>query len=132
MISLVKSYSDEEVARAIALVKVKKREQHVPNPAGYFTKALKENWVSESVASDDSSVDTTIVFRHWYDIVKKLGYCQGQEIRDGEQWICCALERTDVAYGNGESPLAIRRWEKWQSAVKRGYSMDYLKKILKR
>ena len=115
LISLIKSYSFEEVESAIALVRVRKREQHVPNPAGYFTRALKENWAGESVADTDSEVDTASVFRHWYDLAKKLGYCQGQETRDGEQWISLSGS-----------------WEKWQSAVERGYSLDYLKKILRR
>ena len=115
LISLIKSYPFEEVESAIALVRARKREQHVPNPAGYFTRALEENWAGESVVSDDSGIDTASVFRHWYDLAKKLGYCQGQEVKDGEQWVCLS-----------------GRWERWKGAVERGYSLDYLKKILKR
>ena len=115
LISLIKSYPFEEVENAIALVRARKREQHVPNPAGYFTRALEENWAGESVVSDDPGIDTASVFRHWYDLAKKLGYCQGQEVRDGEQWVCLS-----------------GRWERWKGAVERGYSLDYLKKILRR
>jgi len=43
-----------------------------------------------------------------------LGYCSGQEIREGEQWVCISGS-----------------WEKWGDAVNRGYSLDYLKKIIK-
>jgi hypothetical protein len=56
-----------------------------------------------------------VVFRHWYDLARELGYCTGQEIRDGEQWINLSGS-----------------WEKWEEAVNRGYSLEYLKKIMKR
>lgn len=100
---------------AIALVKARKREQYIPNPAGYFTKALEENWAEKSLRDASSEVDTATVFRHWYNLALELGYCSGQEIREGEQWI----------YLSGS-------WEKWKLAVERGYSLDYLKKILRR
>ncbi len=44
-------------------------------------------------------------------MARELGYCQGQEFRDGEQWV--------VLGGT---------CEKWESAVNRGYSVDYLQK----
>jgi len=50
-----------------------------------------------------------------YDLARELGYCSTQEIREGEQWICLS-----------------GAWERWESAVKRGYSLDYLKKIMKK
>ncbi|MEM6613944.1 MAG: hypothetical protein AAF652_17140 [Cyanobacteria bacterium P01_C01_bin.72] len=115
LISLIKSYPPEEVENAIALVKARKRSRHVPNPAGYFTRALEENWAEKSGKSDGSDIDTASVFRHWYDLARELGYCSGAEVRGGEQWVC--LSGT---------------WEKWSAAVERGYSLDYLKKIHKR
>ncbi len=74
-------------------------------------KALRENWGSEVASTEDSQS----VFRYWYGMARELGYCQGQEIRDSEQW---------VNLGGA--------WEKWQSAVDRGYSVDYLRKVLVR
>ena len=68
-----------------------------------------------AIASASEEVDQGAVFRHWYDLARELGYCSGQEVRDGEQWVCLSGS-----------------WEKWQSAVNRGYSLDYLKKIMKR
>ena len=115
LINLIKTYLKEEVESAIALVKAKKREQHIPNPAGYFTKALKENWAGETVVNNESNTDTASVFRYWYDLAKELGYVKGQETREGEQWVCLSGS-----------------WEKWKNAVERGYSMNYLKKIMKR
>jgi len=48
-----------------------------------------KNLVSEEECDRASSeVDKGSVFRHWYDLSRELGYCSGQEVRDGEQWIC--------------------------------------------
>ena len=76
-----------------------------------MVKALKENWGSEVSKTEDTQAN----FRYWYDLARELGYCQGQEIRDGEQWV-----------------LLSGSWEKWESAVNRGYSVEYLRKVLGR
>jgi hypothetical protein len=118
VINLLKMYSPEQVSRAIALVKSRKRDQHIPNPSGYFVAALKQDWgTGQMVESSNSEgeIDTAAVFRHWYDLARELGYCSGSEVRDGEQWVCISGS-----------------WEKWADAVKRGYSLEYLKKIMKR
>ena len=115
VIRLLKSYKFEQVASAIALFKTRKQSHYIPNPSGYFSEALKGNWAGKSVTSDDSNVDTASVFRHWYDLARELGYCQSQEVRDKEQWV-----------------MISGSWEKWKDAVKRGYSLEYLKKIIKR
>lgn len=115
LIGLLKSYEFERVESAIALFKARKKEQHIPNLAGYFLTVLKENWASENIIGANSEVDCASVFRYWYDLAKELGYCSGQEMREGEQWV----------YVSGT-------WEKWSSAVERGYSLNYLKKVAKR
>ena len=111
---LLKSYPVEEVKTAIALFKARKREEYIPNPAGYFVAALKENWAGENVGAD-STVDTASLFRYWYDLARELGCCSGEEMRDEQKWVCIS-----------------GTWEKWSSAVERGYSLDYLKKVAKR
>ena len=110
-------YPAEKVEGAIALVKARKREHYIPNLSGYFVSALKGDWGSQLVESDRSSeeIDKDAVFRHWYDLSRELGYCSGQEMREGEQWVCLSGS-----------------WEKWSDSVKRGYSLNYLKKIIKR
>lgn len=118
--SLLKLYPKEEVESAIALLRVRKRDAHIPNIAGYFVAALKQDWASKNLAQEvesdrDLEIDKATVFRHWYDLARELGYCSGQEVKDGEQWIC--LSGT---------------WEKWSDALGRGYSLNYLKKIVKR
>jgi hypothetical protein len=114
--NLLKMYSPEQVKGAIALFKTRKREQHIPNPSGYFVAALKGDWGGKAIVENsESEIDTATVFRHWYDLAKELGYCSAQKIKDGEQWVC--LSGT---------------WERWQDAVERGYSVDYLKKVMKR
>ena len=118
LVSLVKMYSEEEVKEAIALVKIRKREKHIPNPAGYFTSALKGNWASSVAVAEESNsegIDKASVFRLWYELARELGYCTSQEIREEEQWV-----------------LISGAWEKWENAVNRGYSLDYLKKVKKR
>ena len=119
---LLKLYPAEKVENAIALVRARKREQHIPNLGGYFVSALKGDWGARNLVSEEYSgdrfnqeVDRDAVFRHWYDLARALGYCSSQEMRKGEQWICLSGS-----------------WEKWEAAVKRGYSLDYLKKIMKR
>ena len=114
---LLKMYPAEKVESAIALLKARKRDQHVSNPSGYFVAALKGDWSSTNVVNNSESeeVDKEAVFRHWYDLGKQLGYCSGQKVQDGEQWICLSGS-----------------WEKWENAIERGYSLEYLKKILKR
>ena len=116
LITLLKTYKSGEVENAIALFKTRKREHHIPNPAGYFSEALKGNWARESaVSSDSSNVDKATLFRHWYDLARELGYCSGQKVQDEEQWVCLS-----------------GAWERWKDAVERGYSVDYLLKIIKR
>ena len=115
---LLKLYSAEKVEGAIAILKARKREKHVSNPSGYFVAALKGDWSGQNVTveeSDSEDVDKGAVFRHWYDLAKQLGYCSGQKVQDGEQLV-----------------LLSGSWEKWKSAVERGYSLSYLKKIMKR
>lgn len=92
--------------------------------------ALKGDWAGQNLVSDEgqgdkpndmaplrdpSEIDKAAVFQHWYDLARELGYCSGQQVREGEQWV----KLSGV-------------WEKWADAVKRGYSLDYLKKIIKR
>ena len=113
LIGLLKTHKPESVEKAIALFKSRKRAQYIPNPGGYFTEALRQNWAKTEGSL--SEVDTADLFRYWYDLAKELGYCSGQETRDGEQWVCLSGS-----------------WEKWSKAVERGYSVDYLKKIIKR
>ena len=115
---LLKLYPAEKVESAIAILKERKRDQHIPNLSGYFVAALKGDWESQNLTvgeESDREVDKGAVFRHWYDLSRQLGYCSGQEIRDGEQFVCLSGS-----------------WEKWESAVERGYSLNYLKKIIKR
>ncbi|HEY9766883.1 MAG TPA: hypothetical protein V6C71_00045 [Coleofasciculaceae cyanobacterium] len=121
MTNLLKLYPSEKVNAAITIVKVRKREQYIPNLSGYFVSALKGDWADKTLVSaresseSDRQVDSATVFRHWYDLARELGYCSGQEVRDAEQWIC--LSGT---------------WEKWENALQRGYSLGYLKQIMKR
>ena len=119
---LLKLYSKEKVESAIAIVRARKRDSYIPNPSGYFVSALKGDWGSKELINNNSddgnsstAIDTAAVFRHWYNLARELGYCSGSEVRQGEQWIC--LSGT---------------WEQWEAAVKRGYSLEYLKKIIKR
>ena len=117
---LLKLYPKEKVEGAISLLKARKRESYIPNPSGYFVSALKGDWGSQSLVENQSDraseeIDSAAVFRHWYDLARELGYCSGQQVRQGQQWIC--LSGT---------------WEQWEAAVKRGYSLEYLKKIIKR
>ena len=120
--SLLKLYPKEKIESAIALVKVRKREHHIPNVSGYFVSALKGDWGSKTLVDREETgdrqsaeIDKATVFRYWYELARELGYCSGQQVRDGEQWINLSGS-----------------WEKWDDAVKRGYSLDYLKKIMKR
>ena len=118
--NLLKLYPSEKVESAIALLKARKRDGHIPNPSGYFVSALKGDWAGQNLVSNQGDrhspeVDKAAVFRHWYDLARELGYCSGQQIREGEQWVCLSGS-----------------WERWSSAAKRGYSLDYLKKIMKR
>lgn len=119
LISLVKIYSEEEVRKAVALLKIRKREKFIPNMAGYFTAALKGGWINSSVTkdepTDEESINKADIFRLWYELAKELGYCSGQEVREGEQWV-----------------LLSGKWERWEEASNRGYSLFYLKKVMKR
>jgi hypothetical protein len=113
---LLKLYPREKVEGAIALVKVRKRSQYIPNMAGYFVTVLKGDWAGKQVVeSGEGEIDQGVIFRHWYDLARELGYCSGQEVRDGEQWVNLS-----------------GAWETWEDAIARGYSLEYLKRIMKR
>ena len=111
VVKVVKVNQKEDVERVIALLKSRKRDGHVSNPAGFVVKALKENWGSEVTKTEDAKT----TFRYWYGLARELGYCQGMEVREGEQWV-----------------LLSGNWEKWESAVDGGYSVEYLRKVLGR
>ena len=118
VVRMVKKYKEEEVEGAIAIFKVRKREGHIPNPAGYFVQALKEGWAKGSNLANEENLDSSdqdSIFRYWYDLAKELGCCSSTEMRDGQQWVCLSGS-----------------WEKWSDAIARGYSLEYLKKVLKR
>ncbi len=102
------------LAKPIALLQTRKRSSYIPNPAGYFVQALKENWANTNSDLSEGT-DSKAVFNYWYDLARKLGYCSGQEEREGEQWVCLS-----------------GAWERWQDALNRGYSLEYLKKVMKR
>jgi hypothetical protein len=80
--SLLKLYPREKVEQAIVLLKARKRDQHIPNPSGYFVAALKQDWGARKprcieavrrrpsgskslVESGEAEVDKAAVFRHW-------------------------------------------------------------------
>ncbi len=97
---LLKLYPKEKVEKAIALLKARKREKHIPNPSGYFVAALKGDWSSTNVVSN-SEEDIGVVFRHWYELARELGYCSGQKVREGEQWV--------ILSGSWEKGDSVRR-----------------------
>ena len=78
---LLKMYSAERVENAVAIYRQRKRQSHIPNPAGYFVAALKSDWASSTIVSseDEESVrsnrelDSAAVFRHCYDLARELG-----------------------------------------------------------
>ncbi len=111
VVRVVKANQKEDVGRAIALLRSRKRDGHIENSAGFLVAALKENWASQISSSQDEGT----TFRYWYGLARELGYCKGQEVREGEQWV-----------------LLSGNWEKWESAVNRGYSVEYLRKVLGR
>ncbi len=41
IVKTTEAIAKERVDNAIALLRARKREQHIPNPAGYFTSVLK-------------------------------------------------------------------------------------------
>ncbi|MCC0178431.1 hypothetical protein I4641_15750 [Waterburya agarophytonicola K14] len=43
--------------------------------------------MSEDLSDLDRAIDEGAIFRHWYDLARELGYCSGQEVREGEQWV---------------------------------------------
>ena len=102
VVKVVKANQKDDVERAIALLRSRKRDGHLENPAGFLVAALKEDWASQISSSQDEGT----TFRYWYQLARELGYCQSQEVRDNEQWV-----------------LLSGNWEKWQSAVNRGYSV---------
>ncbi len=53
VVKVVKVNQKEDVERAIALLKARKRDGHVSNPAGLFVQALKQNWGQEVVSNED-------------------------------------------------------------------------------
>ena len=111
VVRVVKANQKEDVGRAIALLRSRKRDGHVENCAGFLVAALKENWASQISSSQDEGT----TFRYWYQLARELGYCKGQEVREGEQWV-----------------LLSGNWEKWEFAVDRGYNVEYLRKVLGR
>ena len=122
IVNALKTFSRSKVEAAIALYRARKRETgYIENPCGYFMQALKEDWAGDrakQVAIDNPQTpeDKAALFRYWFDLAKKMGNCSKSEIReDGEQWVCMS-----------------GTWEKFTSAWERGYTLEYLRKVMKR
>ena len=118
IVNLVKTNRVERIEKAIAYYKERKRDNYIANPGGYFVQCLKENWSDKSTQVNFDEIkpeDKRSVFLKWYDLAKELGYCTQEEIKDNEQWV-----------------LITGTWEKWESAYKRGYSIEYLLKTKKK
>lgn len=69
---LLKLYPSEKVESAVALLKARKRDKHIPNLSGYFVAALKGDWggkTSPHCQSDRHSkskeIDRASIFKHW-------------------------------------------------------------------
>ncbi|BAZ47305.1 hypothetical protein NIES4102_43510 (plasmid) [Chondrocystis sp. NIES-4102] len=54
---LLKLYPSAKVESAIALLKARKREKHIPNLSGYFVAALKGDWGSKTLIGSESKGD---------------------------------------------------------------------------
>ncbi|MGK7917337.1 MAG: hypothetical protein AB4038_17615 [Prochloraceae cyanobacterium] len=54
VVKVVKVNDKQDVEKAIALLKARKRDGHVSNAAGFFVEALKQNWGSEVASNEDS------------------------------------------------------------------------------
>ncbi len=122
IVNALKTFSRSKVEAAIALYRVRKRETgYIENPCGYFMQALKEDWAGDrakQVALDNPQTpeDKAALFRYWFDLAKEMGYCSKSEIReDGERWVCMS-----------------GTWEKFTSAWERGYTLEYLRKLMKK
>jgi len=118
IVNLVKTNRAETIEKAIAYYKERKRDNYIANPGGYFVQCLKENWAEKTTQASFDQIepeDKRAVFLKWYDLAKELGYCTQEEIKDNEQWV-----------------LITGTWEKWESAYKRGYSIEYLLKTKKK
>jgi hypothetical protein len=138
---LLKLYPREKVEEAIALLKVRKREKHIPNIAGYFVAAVKGDWGGKQIVESPEStgeIDTAAVFRHWYDLARELGYCSGQEVRDADgRGLGGHMRLKPLSHErpvqDGEQWVNLSgSWERWNDTVERGYSLEYLRKIMKR
>ncbi len=67
---------------------------------------------------DDSQTpeDKAALFRYWFDLAKEMGHCSKSEIReDGDRWVCMS-----------------GTWEKFTAAWERGYTLEYLRKLMKK
>lgn len=110
----VKTHKSEQIKKAIALYRQRKREDGViKNPGGYFMQILKEGWEDQKLESIENPDDRS-VFNKWYEYAVELGYCSYKEIRDGEQWVCMT-----------------GAWERYIDCWERGFDLDYLRKYLK-
>lgn len=122
IVNALKTFSTEKVEAAIALYQQRKREAgYIENPCGYFVQALKEDWAGQKakqVINDDSQTpeDKAALFRYWFDLAKEMGHCSKSEIReDGDRWVCMS-----------------GIWEKFTAAWERGYTLEYLRKLMKK
>ena len=83
--------------------------------------ALKEDWAGDrakQVALDNPQTpeDKAALFRYWFDLAKEMGHCSKSEIReDGDRWVCMS-----------------GTWEKFTAAWERGYTLEYLRKLMKK
>ena len=116
----LKTFSKERVEKAIALFRQRKRETgYIANPNGYFMQILKENWAKKNANQllDDSlnTENEAILFNYWYELAKELGYCTAHKEENGDRMV-----------------LLSGSWEKFIDAWKRGYNLEYLKKVKKR
>jgi len=118
IVNAVKVTDPEKITKTIAYYREQKRNNYIDNPGGYFIKALQENWAEKNVNPTFEEIkpeNKTSIFLKWYDLAKELGICTGQKIENNDRLV-----------------LVTGSWEKWEKAYKRGYTIEYLVKSLKR
>lgn len=109
-------YGLERVKSAIALVRERRKNSKVKNPAGLLTAAIKQGWKSSSVNSevDHRSGDASLPseFNEWYGLAYKLGIVRASQFIDG---VLCVYTNLD-------------EWEPY-SALSVAFSLQKLREI---
>lgn len=107
----IKSVSEKITLDAIEAFEEATLTDHIEKPGAWIKAAIENGWRKNELRSCETATGTTNEFSEWFELAKAQGVVRTR--RETEEGLM-------IEDNTG-------RWEPWESFVKRGWTLEYLK-----